>query len=68
MATARKRTTTRQAATVEETAATVVPESLDAGRISADPTVCPFCGSKISRGRCLGCGYIADVDAAEGRV
>lgn len=59
---------TRRAAANDAVAATLPPESLDADRVSIDPAVCPFCGSKISRGVCLGCGYIADVDAAEGRV
>lgn len=60
--------TTRRAPSEDAIAATLVPESLDEDRISDDPTICPFCGSKISRGVCLGCHYVADVDAAEGRV
>ena len=65
---ARTPRTTRRAPSEDVVAATLIPESLDADRIAEDPAICPFCGSKISRGVCLGCKYVADVDAAKGRV
>ncbi len=58
----------RMAPTEAEVPGRLEPELLDDDRISDDPAVCPFCGSKISRGVCLGCNYVADIDAAEGRV
>jgi hypothetical protein len=59
---------TRMAPTEAEVPGRLEPELLDDDRLSDDPAVCPFCGSKISRGVCLGCKYVADIDAAEGRV
>lgn len=58
--TPRKRAT-RQAPTPSQTAARVEAESVPPARLRGG-AVCPYCGSKVSRGVCLGCAYVVDSD------